>query len=242
LYRLPKVIAAVRAGQRVYVVEGEKDVHAVERAGGVATTSRFGAGKWRDEYAEVLAGANVTVVADADQTGLDHAEAIWRSIRGRAREVRVVRPAEGKDASDHLAAGRGLDEFAPVRAGEGSVDSVGADKAAPENSAADTGDGWEEPVPLGPVVPAFPVDALPPVLREWVTAVSTAVQVPTDLPALQTLSGALACDFQEVRRTCTGGLGRAGQPIHHYRARKRDEEVPGLPSGDRTNRAGGRTT
>ena len=40
LYRLPKVIAAVKAGQNIYVVEGEKDVHAIERAGGVATTAR----------------------------------------------------------------------------------------------------------------------------------------------------------------------------------------------------------
>jgi hypothetical protein len=33
------------------------------------------------------------------------------SLEGKARSVRVVEPAEGKDASDHLAAGHGLEEF-----------------------------------------------------------------------------------------------------------------------------------
>ena len=46
LYRLPGVIEAVAAGQTVYVVEGEKDVHALERAGAVATCNPMGAGKW----------------------------------------------------------------------------------------------------------------------------------------------------------------------------------------------------
>ncbi len=33
LFRLPKVIEAVAAGRRVWIVEGEKDVEALERAG-----------------------------------------------------------------------------------------------------------------------------------------------------------------------------------------------------------------
>ena len=46
------VIAAVEAGQTIWIAEGEKDVHALEAAGVVATCSPGGAGKWRDEYAE----------------------------------------------------------------------------------------------------------------------------------------------------------------------------------------------
>ncbi|MGZ4619458.1 MAG: hypothetical protein ACXV3F_12235 [Frankiaceae bacterium] len=42
------MLEAVKSGQPVYVVEGEKDVHSVEYAGAVATTSPMGAGKWRD--------------------------------------------------------------------------------------------------------------------------------------------------------------------------------------------------
>jgi 5S rRNA maturation endonuclease (ribonuclease M5) len=116
LYRLPKVLEAIAAGERVYLVEGEKDVHAIERAGAVATCNPMGAGKgkWRAEYAETLRGAHVVVVADKDKEGRDHARRITASLGTRAATVEVVEAAAGKDAHDHLAAGRALGELVPV--------------------------------------------------------------------------------------------------------------------------------
>lgn len=111
-YHLPELLAAVQAGRAVHVAEGEKDVHAIEAAGGVATCNPGGAGKWRDEYAQHFAGADVVVVADRDEPGRKHARQVRDSLRGVAASVAVVEAAEGKDAADHLAAGRGLDEFA----------------------------------------------------------------------------------------------------------------------------------
>ena len=76
LYSLPRVIEAVAAGRTIYVVEGEKDVHAIERAGEVATCNPGGAGKWREDYSAALAGAKVVVadrmVADAPATERQH--------------------------------------------------------------------------------------------------------------------------------------------------------------------------
>ena len=115
LYRLPRVLEAVAAGATVYVVEGEKDVHALEAAGVVATTSAMGAGKWRDSYAKTLRGADVVVVADRDDAGREHAAKIAESLADAAQNVRVVEAVEGKDAADHLAAGHTVDEFVPVR-------------------------------------------------------------------------------------------------------------------------------
>ena len=66
LYRLPQVIEAVANGRTVWVAEGEKDVHALEAAGAVATCNPMGAGKWLPEYAGTLAGADVVIVADGD--------------------------------------------------------------------------------------------------------------------------------------------------------------------------------
>src|SRR5437899_8458002 len=51
LYHLPQLRAAIAAGKRVFIVEGEKDVAAVERAGYAATCNSGGAGKWRRDYA-----------------------------------------------------------------------------------------------------------------------------------------------------------------------------------------------
>ena len=112
LYRLPKVIAAVGEGEHVWVCEGEKDVHALERAGVTATCNPGGAGKWRPEYAEFLRDTVVYVVADKDKPGQAHARQVAASLDGIAAAVEI-REAAGphKDAAAHLAAGLGLNDF-----------------------------------------------------------------------------------------------------------------------------------
>lgn len=114
IYRLPKVIEAVEADQSVYLVEGEKDVAALERAEVVATCNPMGAGKWKAEYGKPLRGANVIVVADDDGPGREHARKVAASLDGIAASVAIVSPAVGKDAADHLAAERTVDEFVPL--------------------------------------------------------------------------------------------------------------------------------
>ena len=119
LYRLPKVLDAVEAGQAIYVTEGEKDVHTLEGRGVVATCNPGGAGKWRDEYAEVLRDADVVLVADRDDPGRAHCRQVRESLDGVAAQVRIVEPYEGKDVTDHFHAGRGLDELVETwRSGE----------------------------------------------------------------------------------------------------------------------------
>jgi energy-coupling factor transporter ATP-binding protein EcfA2 len=117
LYRLPAIMQAIREGQTVYVVEGEKDVHSLEHRGCVATTSPGGAGKWRPEYTEALRGADVIVVTDLDKAtqshpnghGQDHSQQVCRQLLPIANSVTLVAPAAGKDTTDHLTAGLELD-------------------------------------------------------------------------------------------------------------------------------------
>lgn len=111
LYRLPKVIEAVRDGTQIWLTEGEKDAHALEARGLVATCNPGGAGKFRQEYAEFLRDASVTIVADKDKPGQAHARQVAAFLDGVAARVRIVESAVGKDAYDHLAAGRTVDEF-----------------------------------------------------------------------------------------------------------------------------------
>jgi 5S rRNA maturation endonuclease (ribonuclease M5) len=117
LYRLPDAAAA--AGT-VYVVEGEKDVHALKALGLVATTSPMGAGKWRDEYAESLRGAGrVVVLSDDDEEGRAHAEQVARSLAGVVSDVRVVelwpRGETKADVSDWIAVAADDEERAQAR-------------------------------------------------------------------------------------------------------------------------------
>lgn len=114
-YRLPQVLAAIGRGDRIYVVEGEKDVHAVEDAGAAATCNPMGAGKWRDEYSEYLRDAEVVIVADRDDgPGMSHARAVRLSLLGVAASAVIVEAAAGKDAHGHLAAGHALEQLSTV--------------------------------------------------------------------------------------------------------------------------------
>lgn len=114
LYRLLEVLAAVAAGDPVYVVEGEKDADAMGAAGVVATCNHGGAGKWTDAHTEPLKGAEVVIVADRDTAGRDHARKVFAALRDHGGKLRVVEARTGKDAADHLAAGGTPSTFLPV--------------------------------------------------------------------------------------------------------------------------------
>jgi len=111
LYRLPRVLKAIEAGQTIHVCEGEKDVAALERAGEAATCNPMGAGKWRREYAEALHSASDVIVwADCDQAGREHADTIARSLHGHGPTVRVVETyrdrQDGYDVADLISDGQ----------------------------------------------------------------------------------------------------------------------------------------
>jgi len=110
LYRLPELKTAMKAGARIILPEGEKDVGTAVQLGYAATTMCGGVGKWRKEYTEALVGANVVIISDNDpqakdpQTGLpafhpdgrpklpgqDHAASVARRLSQVAASVRVI--------------------------------------------------------------------------------------------------------------------------------------------------------
>ena len=86
LYRLPEVLAA----EEVMLVEGEKDADRLRALGFVATTNPQGAGKWRPEYAETLAGKRVVILPDNDEAGRKHAGRWPAACGGKAASVKVL--------------------------------------------------------------------------------------------------------------------------------------------------------
>jgi hypothetical protein len=105
LYNLPRVLAAVAAGETIWLVEGEKDGDTLIERGLVATTNPGGAGKWRDEYSETLRGARVVILPDNDDSGRQHAQKVAQHLQGVAAEVRILElqglPEKG-DVSDWI--------------------------------------------------------------------------------------------------------------------------------------------
>lgn len=86
-YRLTQVLKAVEAGETIFIVEGEKDVHRLEDAGLVATCNAGGAGKWLDEWAPYFEGASVVILPDHDEPGREHGRKVAASLLPVAKEV-----------------------------------------------------------------------------------------------------------------------------------------------------------
>ncbi len=113
-YHLPRVLAAAAVGERVFVVEGEKDVHALEAIGLTATCNPLGALQWTERHAEALRGVETIVIPDHDRAGMVHAARVVATLRGRARSAALLLlPGleRGGDVSDWLARGGTADEL-----------------------------------------------------------------------------------------------------------------------------------
>jgi putative DNA primase/helicase len=101
LYRLPEALAE----QSLLVCEGEKDCETARALGFVATCNAGGAGKWRAEYSEHLRGKEITIIADADESGRKHAQQVAESLYLRAESVKVLELPNAKDLSEWVEQG-----------------------------------------------------------------------------------------------------------------------------------------
>lgn len=169
LFRLPQVVVAVAEGKAIFVTEGEKDALSLVSLGLSATCNPMGAGKWKDDFSAHLAGADVVVVADKDDAGRKHAQAVALSLHGRAASVRIIEVTTGKDASDWIAAGATREDFERLAAavpawepGIRPVDSSEEPKVIYE---------WIPPPPPRPR-PTLPEAALHGLAGRWVRAVA----------------------------------------------------------------------
>lgn len=100
----------------VYVPEGEKDVEAIEAVGGAAVCNAMGAGKAHLFDWTPLKGKHAIVIRDKDPngTGQKHAAEVCAILDDIAASVKIVEAAVGKDAAEHLAADKHLDEFVEI--------------------------------------------------------------------------------------------------------------------------------
>lgn len=100
LYRLPQLVFAVKEGETVFVVEGEKDADRLHNEGLIATTNPMGSGKWRDSYNRHFKGANVIILPDNDEPGRKHAQSVAESLYGIAQTVKIVQLPELPEKGD----------------------------------------------------------------------------------------------------------------------------------------------
>ncbi len=113
LYRLPELLAADPAAL-VFIPEGEKDADRLRSLGLVATSNPMGAGTWRSEYNQDLAGRHVVILPDNDSDGRRHKEQVAGEVHSTAASIRVLElpglPERG-DISDWLDAGHTVEKL-----------------------------------------------------------------------------------------------------------------------------------
>ena len=112
LFRLPRVLKSVDAGEIIYLAEGEKDVLALETLGVTATTAPQGADSIGKCDLAPLGSTQVVAVAHKDEAGRKWAA----TVREKLPDAQLVEAEVGNDAADHIAAGLGLDKFVPIEA------------------------------------------------------------------------------------------------------------------------------
>ncbi|MGV9183075.1 AAA family ATPase [Arcanobacterium canis] len=114
LYRLNEVIEAVKNGQPIYLVEGEKDADNGHKVTGECfTTAPQGATNVHLVDFSPLKGASVTAIVDKDPAGDKWAQKVEEHLRPIAGALAFTHAQHGKDLSDHIAAGGSVDTLEP---------------------------------------------------------------------------------------------------------------------------------
>lgn len=185
LYRLPDLADA----KLVFVAEGEKCVEAARSIGLVATTSPHGSKSAEKADWSPLAGKQVVILPDNDQPGRAYGDAV-ASLLVRLKPAPVVKLVdlpdlpEGGDLVDWIDAHHDVAEPDELRR---QVEDL-VDAAEPIETA-----NLTRPQPVVLRWRPYPTDALPRVLREYVSAVAMAMRVDPACPALAALAAASAC-------------------------------------------------
>lgn len=104
LYNLEDLHRAIKAGRRVYIVEGEKDVETLRKHGIVATTAG-GTKDWKSSFANEFRGASsVAIIADRDKPGQVLAQSISKDLKSVVYSHTIITPSELQhgDVTDYL--------------------------------------------------------------------------------------------------------------------------------------------
>ena len=97
----------------VFIPEGEKDVDTMTKQGYTAFTYG-GVNDWQSDFAELVKGADVVILADNDQAGIKVANTILNDIKSVVKSAKVIIPMPDTpkaDITDYFEAGHTKEEF-----------------------------------------------------------------------------------------------------------------------------------
>ena len=173
--------SAVEAAHTIIKVEGLPDalsIYSLLPAGYAVVTNTHGAKSAKKCPIDIFTGKRVIVIADNDKSGVDGANSLAGEILPYASEVKVTRPdgeitkSDGKDIRDVMIENQqaGIDHQKTVtalikKAEQAEPYQVPQDEPQQDESD-DSSDDDDQPEEYQP----FPVDCLPPVMRDYIKA------------------------------------------------------------------------
>lgn len=104
---------AIDDGKIIFIPEGEKDVDSLVKRGYTAFTYG-GANDWQADFADIVKGANVVILADNDTPGKAAANTILQDIQSVVKSVKICVPMPDipkADISDYFQEGHSNQEF-----------------------------------------------------------------------------------------------------------------------------------
>ncbi len=110
---LQAINKAIAEGKPIFIPEGEKDADTLIKQGYTAF-AYGGVNDWQSDFATLVQGADVYILADNDEAGKRVAETIQNDIKAVAKSSKIIVPMPDTpkaDVSDYFAAGHSKQEF-----------------------------------------------------------------------------------------------------------------------------------
>lgn len=110
---LQAVNKAIAENRPIFIPEGEKDADTLIKQGYTAF-AYGGVNDWQSDFATLVQGADVYILADNDEAGKRVAETIQNDIKAVAKSSKIIVPMPDTpkaDVSDYFAAGHSKQEF-----------------------------------------------------------------------------------------------------------------------------------
>lgn len=110
---LQAINKAISNGNPVFIPEGEKDVNTLTKKGYTAFTYG-GVNDWQADFATLVQGAEVYVLADNDAPGKKAAETILNDVKAVAKSAKIIVPMQDvpkADITDYFKNGHSKEEF-----------------------------------------------------------------------------------------------------------------------------------
>lgn len=106
LFHLPQLLKGIATGEKIFYVEGEKDVLTLESMGLIATTAGS-TNDWKSEYAPYFKNADVVILHDNDAPGQTLAEKVAKDLNGIASRTLIVKTSNlpKGDVTDYIQEG-----------------------------------------------------------------------------------------------------------------------------------------